>query len=692
MHSINAHPRASDSALTVLRAEVKQEATEFDLPVRMTGNWGVDLHVDVGLAPGDDFFGHVNGKWIEAHPIPTQLTSIDNFTILAEQTSVLLRELIQEMAADDPAPGSAERRIVDAYAAFLDTAAIDSAGVARAQPYLDRIRQATDRTELLAISAEPGFSHLIELGVTANPQRPQTHILSVAIGGMGLPARNYYFAECARTQAIRAEYQDYLTLLLEASGYDDAASSARQVLAFEWRVAGLQWPPEVLRDPDLAGRVIEIADLAALAPSFPIKDLLLAAGVGSVDTVLAKQVPPTREWIHDGGLPAMMRLLAETPLPVLKAHLTAQFLNLHAAVLGTQFDDAKFNLYDRMIRGRAQQQSRWKRAIRTVESQLRDLLGAKYVGRYFPADSKAQMERLVADLLAAMRESLITSSWLGEATKQQALAKLAALDTQIGYGETFETYDGLAISADHPLANEVAAARWKYDRALERLSKPVDRNEWPFAPQTVNASYREERNQIIFPAGILQPPFFDPKADPAVNYGAIGAIIGHEIGHGFDDRGTKYDASGALQNWWQEGDKKAFDAITSRLVEQYNDYCPLDQGTTCINGRLTLGENIGDLVGLELAYRAYRMSLGDEEPQVVDGYTGDQRFFLAFAQVWRGSQREELLRCWINSDPHSPPKYRVNGSVRNMDAWYEAFGITPDNHLYLSPEERVRIW
>jgi putative endopeptidase len=303
------------------------------------------------------------------------------------------------------------------------------------------------------------------------------------------------------------------------------------------------------------------------------------------------------------------------------------------------------------------------------------------------------MEALAANLLAAMRESIHACAWMGEATKREALAKLAAFDTQIGHGARFEAYEGLTITPDDPLANEMAAARWKHGEALARLGCPVDRSEWPFVPQTVNACYREERNQIVFPAGILQPPFFDPAADPAVNYGAIGAIIGHEIGHGFDDQGAKYDAAGALRNWWQPEDRAAFDALTEGLVAQYENYRPLaDDETVRINGRLSLGENIADLAGLELAYRAYRLSLDGAEAPVIDGLTGDQRFFLAFAQVWRCAQREAALRNHLATAPHSPSRFRVNGTVCNMDAWYRAFGVGPGMELYVPPEERVSIW
>jgi len=652
------------------------------------------------LEPGDDFFEYVNGKWIEANPIPAELTTISNFTMLVERNRASLRTLIEDLAASDPTQGSDEKRLVDAYRAFLDAGTLASATPERARPWLERIQGAASLEQLAVVTAEPGLVPLLSVGVTADPRDPQAYAVSLGPAALGLPGRDYYLGEDERSRTIRSAYRAYLSLLLSEAGHRDHATMAGQVIEFERTIAGLHWTRELLRNPDLAWTPISPADLAALAPAFPLATLLQASGFGSVDRLIARQLAPEATAAHAGhesqegsGLPAVVRLLAETPLAVLKAHCTAQFLNLHAEVLGSTIDDARYALYDRLIRGRAEPLARWKRALAAVEAQLGELLGARYVARHFPPESKTQLEALVGNVLAAMRESIAGCRWMGEETKGQALAKLAAFDIQIGHGARSETYEGLAIAPDDPLANEMAAARWKHHKALLRLGRRVDRSEWPFLPQTVNASYREERNQIIFPAGILQPPFFDPAADAAVNYGAIGAIIGHEIGHGFDDQGAKYDGAGALRNWWQLEDRAQFDALTEGLVAQYEAYRPLAHDEAVrINGRLSLGENIADLAGLELAYRAYRLSLGGTEAPVIGGFTGEQRFFLAFAQLWRGAQREPALRNHLATAPHSPARFRVNGTVRNMDAWYEAFGITRDMGLYLPPDERVRIW
>jgi putative endopeptidase len=654
--------------------------------------WGVDLdHLDSNQPPGDDFFAYVNRKWIEAHPIPAQLTTISNFTLLVERNRASLRTLIEDLASGDPAPGSDERRLVDAWHAFLDAGALARTHPDRPRPWLDRIERARDLEELVAVTAEPGLAPLIGLGIMADPAQPQAHVAATWPVQAGLPARDLYLGEDERSRSILASYLGYLSLLLGHAGYGDPAALAERVLAFEREAAVLHWPRESLRNPDLAWTGISPAQFAAQAPAFPAARLLEASGFGRVDKLLAGQWP--RSDPASGGLPAIMDLIARTPLTVLKAHCAAQFLNQHADILGDAIDGARYDLYERQIRGRAEPLERWKRAVTALEAQLGDCLGARYVAQHFPPDSKAQIDALVGNLLAALRESIEFCAWMGSETRAEALAKLDGFDTQIGHGARFETYPGLEIVPDDPLANAMAAARWRHANALARLARPVERSEWPFVAQTVNATYRAERNQIVFPAGILQPPFFDPAADPAVNYGAIGAVIGHEIAHGFDDQGSKSDGRGALRNWWQPEDRARFDALTAPLIAQYEACRPLDHDPSVrINGRLSLGENIADLAGLELAWRAWRRSLNGTEAPVIDGFTGDQRFFLAFAQVWRGTQREAALRNHLATAPHSPARFRVNQTLSNVDAWYRAFGVGPDAKGYIPPHERVHIW
>jgi len=669
------------------------------------GTWGIDTtSLDPEVDAGEDFFAYVNGKWVRENPIPAEFTRFGAFNILREKSTADVEALVADLVKQQPAAGTPERRIVDAYAAFLDAAAIDAAGLAPAQPYLTKIAAAPDLTALTQLFAEPGVPSVIAASVTVDSKDPNSYIVSVGFDGMGLPDRDYYLEDTERNREIQARYKEHLAFLLGKVGYADPAATAEAVYAFEHEVAKLEWDRTALRNRDITYNKLTRDELLALAPQFPLATLLDAAGFAEQQQFLSAQIPPTEAEVAEfgltpemltgigGGTPAMMTLLTRTPLETVKAFMAARFLSNHAAVLPSEIDDASFAFYGKFLQGQEEQRPRWKRAIATVEEQLGEQLGALYVERYFPPESKAAMDELVVNLRKALAESLAENDWMTDATKQQAVAKLDSFTPKIGYPDEFKAYEGLEIRRDDPLGNQVRAVAWQVAEERARLGKPVDRSEWFMLPQTVNAYYNPVFNEIAFPAGILQQPFFGPDADPAVNYGGIGAVIGHEIGHGFDDQGSKYDHSGALKNWWADADRAQFEALASKLAEQYDTYCPYDEGQTCVNGRFTLGENIGDVGGLSLAYRAYKLSLEGREAPVLDGLTGDQRFFMAWAQVWRSAQREEAGRQRLLTDPHSPEEFRTNGAVRNHDAWYEAFNVTPDNALYLPPEERVRIW
>ena len=431
--------------------------------------------------------------------------------------------------------------------------------------------------------------------------------------------------------------------------------------------------------------------------------MLQATGFDRATKFVIPQVPPSAEEAAALGIapdvagkigkgtPGLFALLAETPLATLQAWTTARMVSNNADVLPARFDEANFAFFGKLLRGQPEQRPRWKRATDEVEGHLGEVLGKAYVARYFPKENKAAMDELVANLRLAMAESIKEIDWMGANTKVEALAKLASFDPKIGYRDNLDTYEGLSINRS-PVANRMAAAKWEFEDNLAKLGQPIDRTEWGMLPQTVNAYYNATKNEIVFPAGILQQPFFGITADIAVNYGGIGGVIGHEMGHGFDDQGSKSDATGKLRNWWTDKDRAEFDQRGTALVAQYNAYCPLDEGKTCVNGRFTLGENIGDLGGLSLAWRAYKLATKDMDVPVIDGLTGDQRFFLAWAQVWRSQQREDNARQRLRTDPHSPEEYRTNGVVRNMDVWYEAFNVQPGDKLYLPPEQRIRIW
>ena len=683
------------------------EAEETAAPTMSFGEWGFDTrYLSSEIDPGDDFFAYANQKWIDENPLPADRGRFGAFDLLGEKSTFDVKSVIDELTSKPSAQLTAnERRIVDAYNAHLDTAAIDAAGLAPAQPYLDAIRNADTLSELVTLWATPGYPSPVGGGVSVDSKEPTRYSVYVGSGGLGLPDREYYFDESEKGLAIRAAYMDYLTFLMGEAGYEDAAETARQVFDLEDSFARkVAWDRTVRRNRDLTYTALTPAELEGLEEAFPISVMLATMGLAETDRFIVGDIPPSAERIAEldlpeetvakigGGTPAMLELLADTPMDVLRAWTIKSFLSNNASILPSRFDEANFAFYGTALRGVPQQRDRWKRSVGATESMLGELLGASYVERFFPPESKSAMDELVANLRIALAQSLAEIDWMTEETKVEAMAKLDTFDPKIGYRDNLETYEGLRIVPGNPLANSMAAAEWGYRDNIAKLGQPIDRTEWFMLPQTVNAYYNSTKNEIVFPAGILQQPFFGKDADIAINYGAIGGVIGHEIGHGFDDQGSKSDASGALRNWWTDEDRANFDALGDRLVAQYNQFCPLDNGETCVNGRLALGENIGDLGGLSMAYRAYKLATKGKEVPVIDGLTGDQRFFLAWAQVWRSAYREDSLRSQLRNGPHSPAKYRTNGIVRNMDEWYEAFGVTPDDDLYLPPEERIRIW
>jgi putative endopeptidase len=669
------------------------------------GTWGVDpASIDPAVKPGADFNAYVNGKWVRENPIPPEFTRFGAFNILGEKSTADVEALVADLAKSNPAAGTPGRRILDAYQSYLDTAAINAAGMAPAQPYLKAIADAPDLPALARLFASPGYPSLIAAGVTVDDKDPNRYIVSIGFDGMGLPDRDNYLVDNDRNREIQAKYRDYLAFLLGKAGYADPAAMAQQVYAFEHQVAQLEWARTALRNRDITYNKLTREQLIALAPQFPLAQLLDASGFAAQGEFLVPQLPPSAEETKalglpdqvlggiGGGTPAMMALLAKTPLPVLKAFMASQFLNANAPVLPSDIDAASFDFFGKFLGGQAEQRPRWKRAIAATEGQLGEQLGALYVARYFPPASKAAMDDLVRNLRGALAASLKENAWMSAETRAQAIAKLDAFTPKIGYPAKFETYDGLEVRPGDALGNRIRAAGWQLADNRSRLGKPVDRSEWEMLPQTVNAYYNPVFNEIVFPAAILQAPFFSPTADPAVNYGGIGAVIGHEMGHGFDDQGAKSDGTGTLRDWWAPADMAKFTQLGDRLAAQYDAFCPYDGGKTCVNGRFTLGENIGDVGGLSLAYRAYRLSLNGKEAPVIDGLTGDQRFFLAWGQVWRSQQREATGRQRLLTDPHSPENFRVNGAVRNQDAWYKAFNVKPGDAMYVASEQRVHIW
>ena len=678
------------------------------------GDWGVDLTLrDETVDPGDDFYTYANGKWLDSFVIPSDRTRYGAFTLLAEKSEQRVLNIIQELAEAEPDPSTLEGKVASVYNAYMDTSGIEAAGLAPATPYLSKIEGLSSREDLAKLFAATGYSSPIAGWVDVDSKQTDQYIFYVTQSGLGIGDRYYYLTDSEKNLEIRAAYKTMLATLLTEAGYDDPEAAADRVIALETRMAEAHWDRAAGRNRNLTYNKMTRAELEALAGDFPLATMLMDLGLNGEDEFVVRQVTPTAEEIEEngltpeqvkkvsgGGIAGLFEIMQTAPLEDWQAYLAAHFLIDHADVLPKRLDEATFEFYGKTLGGAEEQRERWKRAVSTVEGSVGEAVGKVYADRFFPAENKAAMDELVANLRLAMNSNLDEIEWMGEETKVEARDKLAKFTPKIGYPENFETYEQLNVGPD-AFANNMAVNDWAWKDMISQLGQPIDRTEWFMLPQTVNAYYSPNRNEIVFPAAILQPPFFNLTADPAVNYGAIGGVIGHEIGHGFDDQGAKSDGNGTLRNWWTAEDEANFKAKTGALVEQYNALCPLDEGETCVNGSLTLGENIGDLGGLSMAYKAYKLSLdtdgdgtisAEEEAPVIDGLTGDQRFFLSWAQVWRSKYREEATRRQLLTDPHSPPVYRVNGVVRNLAEWYDAFNVTEDNEMYLPPEQRIRIW
>jgi putative endopeptidase len=642
--------------------------------------WGVDLAArDLEVDPGDDFNRYANGVWLQNTQIPADRTSWSLWTALSEEIEQQLRAIVTDAAASaDPA----QRKVGDFYAAWMDEAGIEARGVAPLRPYLQRIEGVRNRDDLIAVFATPGYTAPVGISIIPDLADPTRYTAIAGQGGLGMPNRDYYLREGAQYDAYRAAYRAYIVELHRLAGLPDPEGRADRIVALERRIAEAHWTPERSRNIQAINNPMNRAQLAALAPQFNWDSYLERRGLGSVQSVIATQTT---------AITGIGQLLDQVPLDTWKEYLAFHFVNNYAQYLPRAFDEAKFNFFNRTIAGQQQQRDRWKRGIGLVNGALGEAVGKIYVERHFPAESRRQMDELIGNLRGAFAERLRASDWMDEATRTAALAKLDTFEPRIGHPEVWIDYSNYRVDRGDLLGNMVRAAEFNWNLQLSRLPNPVDRRLWGMNAQIINASYNPLQNQITFPAGILQPPFFDPNADPAVNYGAIGAVIGHEIGHGFDDQGRRFDPQGRVRDWWTAAAGERFTERTARLGRQYSGYRPLPDLT--VNGELTMGENIGDLGGLEMAYAAYRRHVARHgEPPVLGGLTGDQRFFLAWAQVWRNKDREGFLRQRVLTDPHSPAEFRINGAVRNIDAWYRAFNVRPGDDLYLPPEERVHIW
>ncbi|HEV7658711.1 MAG TPA: M13 family metallopeptidase [Allosphingosinicella sp.] len=642
------------------------------------GTSGLDLTArDLSVRPGDDFNLHASGAWLRTHPIPEAEASYGVWLQMIQETERQLRAIVER-----PGGTPAARQVGDFYASWMDEAGIEARGIAPARPWLARIEAVRGRDDLLALFADPAFDSPVGVGITPDPADPTRYVAAAYQAGLGMPGRDYYLREGADYDRYRAAYRNYLVTLQRLAGIAEPEAKADSIIALERRIAEAHWTPERSRDVTQMMNPMTRAQIAALAPQFDWPNLLRRRGLGAVQRVIVGETTA----IAEAG-----RLLESVPLATWKAWLAVHFLDNHARFLPHVFDEARFAFRNRTLNGTPQQLERWNRGVLFVDQMLGEALGRLYVERHFPAESRRVMGELIGDVRGALEEKLRGLDWMDEPTRREALAKLVAFEARVGGPVRYIDYSPIRIERNDLLGNVVRARAFEWRLQLSRLPHPVDRALWEMTPQTTNAYYSDLSNQITFPAAMLQRPLFHPSQDPAVNYGSIGCTIGHEIGHGFDDQGRRFDGAGRLRDWWSAESARRFVARTARLRDQYAAFEPLPG--LRINGELTLGENIGDLGGLEIAYAAYRRYVARHgELPVIDGLTGDQRFFLSYAQFWRNHVREDSLRQGLLTDPHSPTAFRINGVVRNMDAWYRAFDIRPGDRLYLPPEQRVHIW
>ena len=647
------------------------------------GDWGFDAPgMDGSVKPGDDFFKYANGTWDAHTDIPADRSGYGVDYVMADAAELHVRGILE---ADPVAggPDAAEaRKIHAAYLAFMDEAKTQALGAAPIAPDLAAIRAASDRAAIAALMGQnhAGFqSSLFDADLDPDEKSPTRYVAYVSQGGLGLPDRDYYLTPNFAQK--KAAYQAYVAQLLTLAGWSDPAASAASVVDFETKVADASWTRAERRDPDKTYNPMSPAELAAAAPGFDWAAWLKAEGLGGADRVVVSE---------NTALPKLAAIFAATPLDTLKAWSAFHVADNAAPFLDSRFEAARFDFRLKLLQGQQSDRARWKRAVAFVNTGMGEAVGRAYVAQYFPPEAKAKIDALVAELRAALDRRIERVDWMSPETKAKAHAKLAQFTVKIAYPDKWRDYSALDVSADDLAGDARAFKAFDWNRQLKRMNGPVDKSEWDMSPQTVNAYYSSLQNEIVFPAAILAPPYFDPGADPAANYGAIGAVIGHEMTHGFDDEGRKFDGGGRLADWWTKDDAAKFEASAKHLNAQYDTYSPFPG--VHVKGEQTTGENIADLGGILIALDAYHASLHGRPAPVIDGLTGDQRFFLAYAQSWRDKRREDAIRDMIVGDVHSPELYRVNGVVRNVDAWYAAFDIQPGAALYLAPTDRVRIW
>jgi putative endopeptidase len=652
------------------------------------GIWGVDLAgMDKKTNPGDDFFRYVNGAWYDKAVIPSDRTSTGSFLDLDIQSEDKVRMIMADLETRKEKLTPDEKRVRDLYHSFVDTQRVEQLGLKPAEKDLQTITavKSLDDVARLMGTVGKGTESIFDSGIGVDDKKPDAYAVFISQSGLGLPDRDYYLLDEKGIVAARTAYRTYIAEILNLGQIKDAAKKADTIFALETEIAKIHWPRADRRNADKVYNPMTVAELEKFSPQFPWGAYLKQMGIPNAEQGTRRVIIAEKT-----AFPQLAALFAKTPVDVWRDYLTFHYLSAYASYLPKRFDDARFNFYGKVLGGQGQQLAREKRGVRFLGGVIGEGVGKIYVARYFSPEAKAKAKDLVGNLLNVYRQRIQTADWMSPATRQKALEKVANFNVKIGYPDKWRDYSKFQANADDLLGNMERGTQFEWNRKLVRLDQPVDRSEWGMSPQTVNAYYDASLNEIVFPAAILQPPFFDANADDAVNYGGIGAVIGHEISHGFDDQGSKYDAKGVLQDWWTADDRKNFDARTGSLAKQYATYSPVKG--MFVNGQLTLGENIADLAGLTVAQAAYHLSLKGKEPPALDGFSGDQRLFLGYGQVWRYKAHEETTRQRLLSDPHSPPEFRINGAVRNVDAWYQAFNVKPGARLYLAPDMRVHLW
>ena len=651
------------------------------------GDFGVDLsQQDPDTKPGDDFFRFANGKWLDEFTLPADRSNYGSFSVLGDRSDERVNTIIEDLSAAEPAADTIEQKISDYYLSYMNTEVLDERGIGPLRERLaqlaaidsrDALIEALGRSQLDATASPFGWY------VGADRRDPDRHQLVLSLGGIGLPDRDYYLLDTEQYVSVRSEYVAHIQRMLGFAGIENAVGKAKTVLALETRFAENLWPRADRRNRDLTFNPMTYAEFKAAYPNMDWDAYWSAAGITEIEDLNIS---------FPSAMAPIIALVDSVAIEDWVSYMSYQHISSLANVLSQEIDNENFHFYSTVLKGVPEQRQRWERGVERVGSlnSLGEAVGQIYVQKHFPEAAKQQMQGLVENLRTALDTSIASLDWMGEETKNEARLKLESFRPKIAYPDEWRDLSSIEISRDDLFANARSLREFNYADEIGRLGKPTNREEWGMTPQTVNAYYNSSFNEIVFPAGILQPPFFDPAADMAVNYGGIGAVIGHEMGHGFDDQGSKSDSLGVQRNWWTNDDRVNFEKLTTALAAQYDQFEPVPG--YFVDGNFTLGENIGDVGGLSLAYRAYKLSLGGEEAPVIDGLTGDQRFFLSWAQVWQRKYREDALIQRLTSDPHSPSEFRVNGVVRNFDEWYEAFDVQPEDALYLAPEDRVRIW